>query len=120
MIAVAGYSFYESLKHPDMNWLVFLFRLGTAIVILIPAVYLAQESAKHRERERQNRRIQIELATIDSYLVALPESKRNELKEKLTEKFFGREQQGSRDEPVSQHALFELISEAVKNLTKAK
>lgn len=120
MIVVGGVSFYQSFEHPDVDWKIFLFRLGTVFVIAIPAIYAAQESSKHRRREQQNRKLQVELASIDAYLVQLPEAKRHELKEKLTEKFFGQPDSPERDEPVTRHQLFDLLSDVLKTLTKAK
>lgn len=119
MIAVAGIAFYYSITH-DVTWHTFAFRLGTAIVIAIPAICAAQESSKHRDRENGLRKTHLELASIDAYLVLLPEAQRNEIKAKLTEKFFGREEPKEKDEAVSKHALFDLLSSVVKNLTKAK
>lgn len=120
MIAVGGISFYQSFEHTEVDWRVFLFRLGTIFVIAIPAVYAAQESSKHRRREHQNRKMQIELASIDAYLIELPEPKRHGLKEKLAEKFFGQPDAPDSGDPVTQHQLLDLISDAMKNLTKAK
>lgn len=120
MIVVGGVSFYQSFEHPDIDWKVFMFRLGTIFVIAIPAIYAAQESSKHRRREQQNRKLQVELASIDAYLVKLPEPKQHELKEKLTEKFFGQPDAPEKDEPVTRHQLFDLLSQVLKTLTKAR
>lgn len=119
MIAVAGITFYHSLRH-DITAHIFAFRLATSVVILIPAIYAAQESGKHRDRENALRKMHLELASIDAYLVLLPEPQRNEIKAKMTEKFFGRDEPKDKEEPVSKHALFDLLSFAVKNSTKAK
>ena len=120
MILLAAYSFYQSIQNPTLDWKIFVFRLATVLVIAIPAVYAAQESAKHRERERHTRKLHLELASIDAYLVALPEGKRSELKEKLTEKFFGQPEINDKEENITNHALLELLSDVLKNLTKNK
>lgn len=120
MIVIAGVSFYQSLKHPDLDWTVFIFRLATVLVIAIPALYAAQESNKHRQQERHNRKMQVELASIDSYLVKLPQEQQIELKAKLTERFFGQPDVAEKDEPVTRQQLLEIVSDTVKNLTKAK
>ena len=120
MITVAGFTFYHSIEHPEVDWRLFSFRLATSIILLIPAVYLAQESAKHRDREKKNRKLHLELAAIDAYLALQPEDKRNAIKAELTGKFFGQPEVESKDEEVSKHALFQLVSDIVKNLTKAK
>lgn len=120
MITVAGAAFYHSLRH-DITAHIFAFRLATSVVILIPAAYAAQESGKHRDRENALRKMHLELASIDAYLVLLPEAQRHEIKARLTEKFFGREDSKDKQEDsVSKHALFEVLSSVVKNLTKAK
>ena len=64
--------------------------------------------------------MQVELASIDAYLVQLPEAKRHELKEKLTEKFFGQPEALEPDEPVTRHQLLDLMSDVLKTLTKSK
>ncbi len=120
MIAVGGISFYQSFEHPGVDWKIFLFRLATVFVIAIPAVYAAQESSKHRRREQRNRKMELELASIDAYLVQLPAAKRDEVKEKLTEKFFGQPEVPENDEPVTRHQLFDLLSAVLKNVTKGK
>lgn len=119
MAVAAGSAFIYSLRHPEIDWKVFGFRLGTTIILAIPAVYAAQESAKHRDREQSNRRIHLELAAIDAYLELLPETKRHEIKAELTSKFFGREEkvvEGNSKE--TSHVLLKIIEEAMKNLTK--
>jgi len=120
MIAIGGLAFYHSLNHPEIDWRLFAFRLGTTIVIAVPAFYAAQESARHRERERQNRKLHIELASIAAYLVLLPEAKRHELKEKLTEKFFGRPDVMEKSDDVSKRALLRILSSVAKNLSKPR
>jgi hypothetical protein len=120
MIAVGGLTLYQSLEHPDLPWHTFIFRLAVALVIAIPAVYAAQESSRHRRTERLNRKKQIELASIDAYLVKLPPEKQLAIKEKLSEKFFGQPDAPDKDDEVTRHELFNLLSDAVKNLTKGR
>lgn len=119
MVLIAAGTFIYSLFNV-VEAHIFAFRLATSVVVLIPAIYAAQESAKHRAREKSMRKMHLELASIDAYLVLLPEAQRHEIKAKLTEKFFGREELSEKDEPVTKHALFDLLSSAFKNITKAK
>ncbi len=119
MATVATVSFVYSLFHPEIDWKSFGFRLGTTLILAIPAVYAAQESAKHRQREATNRRIHLELAAIDAYLELLPEAKKHEIKAALTDKFFGREEKLVPDNnKETSHVLLKIIEEAMKNLTK--
>ncbi len=53
------------------------------------ATYAARESSKHREQAIGNRKIELQLASLDTYLVSLPEEKQEEIKAKLADRFFG-------------------------------
>ena len=119
MIVVGGYAFYFSIGH-ETDWRVFAFRLGTVLVLAVPAAYAANESSKHRERERLNRKVHLELASIDAYLVLLPEDQRNNIKGNLAAKFFGVPLMKQKADEVSQKDLFGVISTVVNNLTKGK
>lgn len=120
MVGIAGVAFYHTLRQETPDWKLFAFRLATSLVFLIPALYAARESAKHRARESRLRKSHLELAAIDAYLILLPEETRNALKEKLTEKFFGQAETTEKDETVTGHALLNVIEIAVKNLTSGK
>ena len=119
MIVVGGYAFYYSIGH-ETDWRVFAFRLGTVIVLAIPAVYAANESSKHREREKLNRKVHLELASIDAYLVLLPETDRNKIKGNLAEKFFGVPLLKEKADEVTQKDLFGVLTTVLNNLTKGK
>ena len=120
MVGIAAITFYHTLQQHTPDWRLFGFRLATSLVLLIPALYAARESSKHRAREARLRKSHLELASIDAYLALLPEDKRNELKEKLTEKFFGQAEPVETDEAVTGHALLNVIEMAIKNLTSGK
>lgn len=80
-----------SVRSDSFRWEMGLFRVGVGMALLIPAYYCAKESAKHREAEKRNRRLQIELATIEPYLEKLnnPEEMRAILKDKANSYFMG-------------------------------
>ena len=80
-----------SLNTDKFSWEMGLFRVGVGMALLIPAYYCAKESSKHREAERRNRRLQIELATIEPYLEKLdsPDEMKAILKEKANSYFMG-------------------------------
>ena len=118
MGVIAGATFFHSLWHPEVDWKLFGFRLGTTFVIAFPALYLARESAKHRKRENTNRKLHLELAAIDAYLELLPDEEKQKIKGNLTEKFFGQTEPQSKDETITQHQLFRLFSAVLKNVTK--
>ena len=115
LIAIAAFAF-TLIRTPD--WETFLFRIGTVLVIAVPAFYAANESSKHREREKLIRKNFLELSAIDAYLVHLPEEERNEIKGKLSEKFFGVPELHEKTDSVSKKDLFSLVEKLVKDFTK--
>lgn len=80
-----------SIKSDNFRWEMGLFRVGVGMALLIPAYYCAKESTKHREAEKRNRRLQIELATLEPYLEKLnnPDEMKAILKEKANSYFMG-------------------------------
>lgn len=80
-----------SINGNGFRWEMGLFRVGVGMALLIPAYYCARESYRHREAEKRNRRLQIELATIEPYLEKLdnPEEMKAILKEKAKSYFMG-------------------------------
>lgn len=120
MLGAAVATYIYSLYHPEGEWRIFALRLSLSVIVLIPAIYAAQESSRHRRREQQHRKVEVELASIDAYLALLPKDKADELKAKLTDRFFGRDDVPEKSDEVTKHALFEILKDVVNNLTKAK
>jgi hypothetical protein len=58
--------------------------------LLLLAGYAGNESRRHRQEERINRAIELQLAALDPYLSLLPEDRANELKIMVGDRFFGR------------------------------
>jgi hypothetical protein len=107
----------------DFRWEMGLFRMGVGMALLIPAYYCAKESTKHREAEKRNRRLQIELATLEPYLEKLHdgEEMRKILKEKAATYFVGQVHQEPDDDMDGQIAAKELRrrEDQVMDLLKA-
>jgi hypothetical protein len=115
VVAVAAFV-STFVKSPD--WESFLFRIGTAFIIAVPAFYAANESSKHRNREKLIRKNFLELSAIDAYLVHLPEQERNKIKGELSEKFFGVPEVHEKTESVSKKDLLSLLEKLIKDFTK--
>lgn len=71
------------------DWIKSLIRIIAAAALSYPATYAARESSKHRRLEIINRKAELELAAINPFIELLPENKKQEIKEKLVEKYFG-------------------------------
>jgi hypothetical protein len=68
MIGLVTYVVFTLKSGDKFEWQMGLFRVGVGLALLAPAYYCTRESSKHREAEKRNRRLQIELATIEPYL----------------------------------------------------
>ncbi len=87
---VAGVSWVVSgIGADNFSWEVAVFRVLVVATFLAPALYCARESNKHREEEHHNRRIELELASIEPYLDKLPEEKAQQIIEQLASQYFG-------------------------------
>lgn len=71
------------------NWQLVLLRILSALVLSYPATYASRESSKHRKLENINRKAELELASINPFIENLDDQKKQVIKEKLAEKYFG-------------------------------
>ena len=98
----------------DFNWEVALFRLLVGLPFIGLAIYCARESSRHRSNEERNRRIELELTALEPYLYQLPPEKAKEIREKLTEKYFGNG--GTELSKAEGHRLVLNLRETLKQL----
>jgi hypothetical protein len=109
------------LSSSGFDWIKSLIRLIAAAALSYPATYAARESSKHRKLETINRRAELELASINPFIEILDEDKKQNIKEKLVEKYFGNSHSDgineSKEEEVSIGG-FEKILKAVSPLLK--
>ncbi|SEB49789.1 hypothetical protein SAMN04489761_1054 [Tenacibaculum sp. MAR_2009_124] len=77
------------LGDSEFDWTKSLIRIIAAAALSYPATYASRESSKHRKLENFNRKLELELASIESFIEILPEEKKQGIKEKLAEKYFG-------------------------------
>lgn len=78
-----------SLTEIELNWRQTISRILSASILIYPATYAARESSKHRKQEFQNRQAELELASINPFIEVLDDEKKQEVKAKLAEKYFG-------------------------------
>jgi hypothetical protein len=86
---VAFLALVTSHSNGQLDYKSFSAKLIVSATIGSIAAYAIVQSAHHRERERQDRQLQIELASIDAYLALMSNEQRNEIKAKLAEAWFG-------------------------------
>lgn len=96
-------------------WQNMLTRLPTSLVILLPAGYLISESSKHRNVQRKNKGIELELAALSPYLELFEDSKKQEIKEQLVGKYFIGHEQGNKEQKKEETKSWiqEIVPEVV-------
>ncbi len=113
------YTIWE-MSSGTFDWTKSIIRIIAAAALSYPATYAAQESSKHRRQENYNRRMELELASINPFIELLDEAKKKEIKERLVERYFGNnhsldsvDKRGEVDIPVS---AFEKIIKALEKI----
>ena len=77
------------LAEEGFDWTKSLIRIIGAAALSYPATYAARESSKHRRLETINRTAELELASINPFIETLDDDKKQAIKAKLVEKYFG-------------------------------
>jgi hypothetical protein len=117
VMTAAFIAFYVAKQ--GLDWRLVTFRMAVTLILLVPAFYARSESEKHRKREQQARKMELELASIDPYLELLPPDKRVEIKGKLTERFFGQPEPTAEKEDFLKSSVFIDILKEVGKMLKA-
>lgn len=77
------------MSSSSFDWTKSLLRIIAVAALSYPASYAAKESSKHRKLENLNRTAELELASVDAFIEMLSEDKKQDIKEKLVDKYFG-------------------------------
>lgn len=123
MCILSGLLIFSIWKIGDINydWHKAIIRIIASAILIYPATYAARESGKHRKLENLNRRLELELSSISPFIEILDETKKQEIKAKLVEKYFGNNQssgdESEKNENISANML-ETIVRLVTSLTK--
>lgn len=98
----------------------FTSRVLVTITFAFLAGYAAMQAQRHLQAERENRRLELDIASIDPFLASLPDVSQHEVKKQLAEKLFGKS--GSveikQDQEVGAKSLIDLLKLTLENLTK--
>ena len=120
LIGFAIYAFVATLG-TDVSWQTFGARLFVAVTFGIFAAFSAKQAINHEVVERRSRRLELALASIDPYLVSLPEGTQHEVKKQLAIKFFGEvPEAGQNTDETNGHSadLLRMTIETVNELAK--
>ena len=120
---LSGLLIFSIWKIWDINydWHKAIIRIIASAILIYPATYASRESSKHRKIENLNRKLELELSSISPFIEILDEAKKQEIKVKLVEKYFGNstniEIGEDRNENISANML-ETIVKLVTNISK--
>lgn len=120
-----GYEFI--IQHEgEMSWTALISRMVLTGVGITLFTYTAKQATNHRNEERRNRRIELELASLDPYLKDLEELEQKKVKQELVDKYFGVElppapapqtqQQNITDTLTNNPQIVQLIADKVSQL----
>lgn len=70
--------FDQTKTFANLNWNILLCRLPIAALLLLPAVYMANESKKQRDKENKYRELEIKMAAVEPYFNNISESTKDE------------------------------------------
>lgn len=119
IVAIVAYSFWET-TNTNFEWKSSIFRVVLAVMLSIPAAYLARESTKHRAQQYEHQQISLDLKAITPYIASLPEEEQHKIKIEIANRLFA-----ARDftktnidsYPINTH---ELMMELIKKLDTKK
>lgn len=106
-----GYEFI--IKHEGvMEWTALISRIVLTGVGLTLFTYCAKQATNHRNEERRNRKIELELASLDPYIKDFEPEEQKDVKEKLVEKYFGVElpTPNVKETPAQQNNITETLT----------
>lgn len=109
--------YYIFCQKAAFDWRQYSLRLISIGIFIYPATYASKESTKHRSLAVENERAALELAAIEPFIVLLDEDKKQIIKEKLVDKYFGRDHRDMPKEPVDDNVKnvpIELIDRLIK------
>lgn len=86
-----GVHIYKEITVTDYNpnLTSLILRTLGAFAIALPAFYTSRESARHRTNADRAKQTELELASLGPFMESLPDDKKEELRIKLTDSYFG-------------------------------
>lgn len=91
---LTGAMIYVGIQATSVDWGVTLFRVFATGLLSLPALYLARESQVHRKEAVRNRRIQVELASLQPFIAEFPDDEQKAITKELIDRYFVGEKEG--------------------------
>lgn len=116
-------SFFWTDPH-DKEWIQLFARLAVATALGGLATYTARQSADHRERELVAKKIQLELASLDPFLVNLPQERQENIKADIALRLYAqpaarRDPRRRDDDSIGAGRLLDVLQGLAKKIPDA-
>lgn len=119
-IVAAGFGAFTLIEFgkDKIEWTAALVRMAYSFVIATIALYTGKESARHRSTADAARRRELELASLGPFIESLSEEKREAIRERLTERYFGGQDTPHKVDPiVAPEEVKKLLEKSIDGLT---
>ena len=93
-------------------------RLLTALVVALPALYTARESARHRTNADQATQRELELSTLGPFIELMPDEAKTAIRDRLTDRYFGNSIEAHKVESFLDPDSIGKLAEALAKLIK--
>lgn len=87
IVFIVAATFYQTTSE-SFEWESALVRIILAVILSVPAAYLARESSKHREQQYTHLQTALDLKAITPYIASLPESEQHRIKIEIAGRLF--------------------------------
>lgn len=122
IVSLIGYTLIESTK-PVFSIELAILRIAFALILSVPAAYLARESAKHRQQQYTHLQTSLDLKAISPYIASLPPETQNKLKEEMASRIFSQKNFDhitKETYPINTQELAIALIEKIGNKEKTK
>ncbi|MCP4614571.1 MAG: hypothetical protein GY845_38310 [Planctomycetes bacterium] len=123
MLGLIGFAImaFFATEDGDTDWGTVITRIFVAATFGILAAFCARQASQHWEAERKNRKMELELASIDPYLIKLPEEIRHSIKQDLAVRLFGqKESTGKKKNDETTGTSLDLVRLALEAILKER
>jgi hypothetical protein len=119
IVIVVGYSFWETTT-TDFQWQNSIFRIVLAVMLSVPAAYLARESAKHREQQYNHLQTSLDLKAITPYISSLPTDEQHKIKVEVASRMFAAKDFSKVAKDPYSINVHEIVMELIKKIELKK
>lgn len=88
VLVMSAYYNSKNSTGVELTWINFVTRWAITVAIVAAVTFSARQANKQERIERENRNMQLQMATIDPYLEIFDEAERKEIKKNLVDRIF--------------------------------